>query len=309
MRRTPHIVVIALTAAALAVGLHVLSTSAAGAQSPSAYKQAVEDTLAIVSSAQPGDIDAAKRAVATLQAGTGQTQPEILQDLQARPPDFADAKARLQVLLDALGDPATTADPQQAQQQLHQVLSMHRYDALHQPPTLLDRIGQWIQDRINDILRLLFGGSGKALGGIPALYYYLIGVILVIAAAVVIFLSSRGRLAAEAGTRASGGPRAPADYFAEADRLASAGDRVGAIRALCAGVAATLTGEQSWTGSPLTVREIFQHASDPARLRPLLLPFEAAVYGGRDVDAKTYERADLAAAPFKKPAAETEAAA
>jgi hypothetical protein len=49
------------------------------------------------------------------------------------------------------------------------------------------------------------------------------------------------------------------------------------------------------------VREIFQRSSDPARLRPLLLPFEAAIYGGREVDAATYERAEVAAAPFRTP--------
>jgi hypothetical protein len=96
-------------------------------------------------------------------------------------------------------------------------------------------------------------------------------------------------------------PRAPADYFAEADRLAAKGDRVGAIRALCAGVAATLAGEHTWVGSPLTVREIFRRASDPGRLDPLLLPFEAAVYGGRDVDVAAYERAAQVAAPFRQP--------
>jgi hypothetical protein len=71
---------------------------------------------------------------------------------------------------------------------------------------------------------------------------------------------------------------------------------------LCAGVAATLAGEHTWVGSPLTVREIFHGAPDPARLRPLLIPFEAAVYGGRDVDAATYERAAQVAAPYRVPA-------
>jgi hypothetical protein len=66
-------------------------------------------------------------------------------------------------------------------------------------------------------------------------------------------------------------------------------------------VAATLTGERTWEGSPLTVREIFQHAPDPASLRPLLVPFEAAVYGGRDVDEATYQRAVQVAAPFRRP--------
>jgi hypothetical protein len=66
-------------------------------------------------------------------------------------------------------------------------------------------------------------------------------------------------------------------------------------------VAATLAGEHTWEGSPLTVREIFQRAPDPARLRPLLMPFEAAIYGGRAVDAATYARAAQVAAPFRQP--------
>jgi hypothetical protein len=76
---------------------------------------------------------------------------------------------------------------------------------------------------------------------------------------------------------------------------------VGAIRALCAAVAATLAGERSWEGSPLTVREIFQRAPNYDSLRPLLVPFEAAVYGGRDVDQPTYERAAQVASAFRRP--------
>ena len=116
------------------------------------------------------------------------------------------------------------------------------------------------------------------------------------------FRSVRGRLTESLIAHQPSGPRAPADYFAEADRLAAKGDHVGAIRALCAGVAATLAGERTWEGSPLTVREIFQRAPDPARLRPLLKPFEAAIYGGRDVDAATYAQAAQVAAPFRRPA-------
>ncbi|HVD00957.1 MAG TPA: hypothetical protein VNG93_07405, partial [Candidatus Dormibacteraeota bacterium] len=83
--------------------------------------------------------------------------------------------------------------------------------------------------------------------------------------------------------------------------LSAAGNRVGAIRALCAGVAATLAGEKTWEGSPLTVREIFQRAPDSVSLRPLLLPFEAAIYGGREVDEETYGRAEAVAAPYRGP--------
>lgn len=309
MKQTKRVAVKALTLFVLAMVFAGPAAAIVDAQPSSTYEQAVQDVLNIVSSAQPGDTAAAQQALLVLQAGTGQSQPEIAQDLRLRPPDFKDAGARLQTLLAALSAPATTTDPQQAQQQLHQVLSMHRYDSLHQPPTLLDRISRWIQDRINDLLRTLFGGGGRAFGAIPALYFYIVGALLVAGAAVIIFLATRGRLAADATERGPSGPRAPADYFDDADRLAAAGDRVSAIRALCAGVAATLAGEQSWTGSPLTVREIFQRADEPARLRPLLLPFEAAVYGGRDVDAATYERAVLAASPFRKPVVPEEAAA
>jgi hypothetical protein len=136
---------------------------------------------------------------------------------------------------------------------------------------------------------------------LPDYVFYILGAIVVAMIAVVVFSSTRGRFAEGAIAGRPAGPRAPADYFAEADRLAAAGDRVGAIRALCAGVAATLAGERTWEGSPLTVREIFQHAPDPVSLRPLLVPFEAAVYGGREVDQATYDRAVRVAAPFRRP--------
>jgi hypothetical protein len=288
----------------LAAGLAWPVTAVADA---STYRQAVEDTIAIVSSAQPGDVAAAQRAVVVLEAGTGHTQLEIITDLQLRPPDFQDAGTRLNRLRDALAAPAGTADPAQAQQQLHQVLTMQRYNQLHQPPGPLDRLGQWIGDRIREFLSFLFGGGGNKAPAIPFAYFYILGAIAVVGAAVIIFRSTRGRLAEAAAAGLSRGPRAPADFFAEADRLAAAGNRVGAIRALCAGVAGTIAGEHTWAGSPLTVREIFQRAGDSARLRPLLLPFEAAVYGGRDVDAATYARAELAAAPFRQPPQEAAA--
>jgi hypothetical protein len=289
----------------LGVGLAWPADVSADPPSPPTYRQAVEDTIAIVGAAHAGDSVAAQKAVTVLEAGTAHSQPEIVADLRMNPPDFEDAGVRLRWLLDSLSSPATTADPAGADAHLKQVLAMHRYDALRQPPSLVDRLGQWIRDRINEFLRLLFGGNNGL--PIPLIYFYVLGAIAVVVAAVVIFRSARGHLEEGALARAPMGPRAPADFFADADRLATAGDRVGAIRALCAGVAATLAGERTWEGSPLTVREIFQHASDPDRLRPLLLPFEAAVYGGRGVDARTYEKAELAAAPFRKTVAEAAA--
>jgi hypothetical protein len=193
----------------------------------------------------------------------------------------------------------STSDPELAAQRLRDVMSMKRYDALHRPPSVLDRFEQWVGDRIGDLLRLLFGRRGGAQP--PDWWAYVIGVAIVAAVVYVVFRAARGRFA-QSVAAVPQGPRPPSDYFAEADSLAARGERVGAIRALCAGVAATLEGERAWDGSPLTVREIFQRAPDFAGVRALLLPFEAAVYGGRDVDAATYEQAARVAAPYRQPA-------
>jgi hypothetical protein len=286
-------VVIALTSPA------VLPASAEPPPPPS-YRQAVDGAYQLVRNAAAGDTASAHKAVAALQSGTGLTQPEIIDDLQREPPDLVDARARLLSLLAALDQPANTSDPELAQHRLHDVLAMPRYDALRRPPSLLDRFVQWVRDRINQLLRLLFGaGAGQQA---PTWILYLAGVLVLLAVAVIVFRGARGRFAEGVIAGQPNGPRAPADYFAEADRLAARGDRVGAVRSLCAGVAGTLSGERTWEGSPLTVREIFERAPDPARLSPLLIPFEAAVYGGRDVDAATYERAARVAAPFRQPA-------
>lgn len=269
--------------------------ASADAPAPSSYRQAIDNAYNDVRGAAPD----ARKAITDLQAGTGVTQPEILAALKRQPPDYGDAKARLVALLAALDQP-DTSDPNLAQQRLHDVLAMQRYDALHRPPSLVDRFTAWVGDRINQLLRLLFGaGAGPKS---PTWIFYLVAAAILITVAVIVFRSTRGRFADGVVANQPTGPRAPADYFPEADRLAAKGDRVGAIRALCAGVAATLAGERTWEGSPLTVREIFQRAPDPSRLRPLLLPFEAAIYGGREVDAAAYEGAVQVAAPFRQPA-------
>ena len=295
----PQLLVRPLVVVGLLLVLAAPASAAADVTAPSTYRQAVQDALALVRTALPGDSGTAQRAAMVLEAGAGLTQPEIVADLQRIPPDLEDATGRLQNLLDALDHPADTSDPALAQQRLHDVMSMHRFDALHTPPTWLDRLRQWVSDRINDLLNLLRGEAGSS--PLPNWFFYILGATVVAVVAYLVFSSTRGRFTSGAVARPATGPRAPADYFAEADRLAAVGDRVGAIRALCAGVAATLAGERTWEGSPLTVREIFQHAPDPASLRPLLAPFEAAIYGGRGVDKATYESAARVAAPFRRP--------
>lgn len=289
---------------ALTAALASPSVASADPPSPPPYADAVQMAYDIIQNASGSDTGPAIRAYRVLVSGTGNTQPEIVDDLLARPPLYADARTRLSELLTALQRPVSTSDPQLAQRQLGQVLSMSRYDALHRPPSLWDRFVQWVQDRIAALLRLLFGNRGGA--QFASWWLFVVSIVVLALVVFVIVRSARGRFSQSVSVL-PGGPRPPADYFAEADRLAATGDRVGAIRALCAGVAATLEGERSWEGSPLTVREIFDRAPDHEALRPLLLPFEAAVYGGRDVDEATYERAARVAAPFRKPVAQVAA--
>ena len=293
-------------AALLAVTAALASATAAAADPPEppTYAQAVQAAYDIILYASAPDTVPAVRAVNVLVSGTGTTQPEIVGDLRARPPLYADARTRLSELLAALQEPIATSDPELAQQRLREVMSMSRYDPLHRPPSLWDRFVQWIQDRIAALLRLLFGaGAGSQLA---SWWIYIVSIVTLTVVVFLVVRAARGRFS-QSLSILPGGPRPPADYFAEADRLAARGDRIGAIRALCAGVAATLEGERSWEGSPLTVREIFQRAPDYEALRPLLLPFEAAVYGGREVDEATYERAARVAAPFRRPVAEVAA--
>ncbi|HET7421433.1 MAG TPA: hypothetical protein VFL27_13740 [Candidatus Dormibacteraeota bacterium] len=264
-----------------------------------AYIAAVQQAYNLVHDAPASDTSRADAAIRVLTDGTGDTQPEIIADLKARPPLYGDATTRLANLLAALGHPVTTGDPDGAKQRLHDVLSSDRYRALHSPPSLLERFAQWVQDRISDLFRLLFGSrAGGSVG--TSVWVYLVGFAVLGVAVFMLISALRGRFTQPASISPEG-PRPAADYFAEADRLAAKGDRIGGIRALCAAVAATLAGEGSWSGSPLTVREIFQKSPDFTGLRPLLLPFEAAVYGGRDVDQATYDRAAKVAAAYRRP--------
>ncbi len=296
----------AVAGALIAGGLIIVLAIPAAAEPapPPGYLDSVQRAYALIENASGSNATPAELAYRAMLEGTESTQPEILSDLRARPPLYADARDRLRALMVALQQPVDTQNPDVAQQRLRDVMSMKRYDALHRPPSIFDRIGQWIRDRIDDFFQLLFGRRGGAQP--PDWWLYLIGIGVVAAVVFVVFRAARGRFTQSIAAEAQG-PRPASDYFAEADALAARGDRVGAIRALCAGVAATLEGERSWEGSPLTVREIFSRAPDFASLRQLLLPFEAAVYGGRDVDVPTYERAAQVAAPYRRTTAQAAA--
>ena len=67
------------------------------------YLDAVQRAYDIVNGAPESQTAPADAAIKVLIAGTGTSQREIITDLQARPPLYADATARLANLLAALG--------------------------------------------------------------------------------------------------------------------------------------------------------------------------------------------------------------
>ena len=284
-----------MVAAALAVWL--LAAAPAGAAEEAGYAESVDRALQILRDPAPGgEADAARRAAVELQGGVGEGQREIMADLRADPPRLGDARARLAELSAAAHEPIFTPEPPRARRALADILAQPRYEALREGPSPLDRLQDWALARLVELLS-------------PVRPADLVTQLLIIASAVVLvgaaFLLTRA-LAGRGGRREArvralrAGEASRQDLFAEADRLAAAGDLTGAIRMLAGGVAAALGDERDWESSPLTVREICARAAEPGALRPLLRAFEEAVYGGRAPAREAYASAQTAAAPYRR---------
>jgi len=271
---------------------------AGAADDLASYRDAVQRAHSLVVEGEQRHEPAAGAAAAQVLAGpVADSQPEIMTDLRRAPPDLVDADHRLTSLERALGAPADTPDPARAARELHRILTLPRYNPMRERPSVVDQIVNWLLQRLVDFLASIGIGTGSnAL--VLLLLIAVLAAAVVIAVLVVRDLSIRRRQRAEA--LATSARAVAADRFAEADRLAAAGDHLGALRALAGGVAAALGGEGAWEMSPLTVRELFRRAQPPESLKPLLLPFEAAVYGHRLPDATAYGRAAEAAAPYRQ---------
>jgi hypothetical protein len=291
-------VIRALVAAAALARALVVAVPSSAAGGPDPYPAAVQRAAALVEQARQGNPTAARQALSVLRARTGDSQPEILADLDKDPPDLDAAAARLRALSAALEAPADTADPNGAHSRLDAIIAESRYDSLRAASNPLDRLVNWILDHLAQFL------AGASLPTIPGLEQglLLLGVLLVGGIAAWLLIGLRGRAG---GDTAVGRPfdprRAAVDHLAEADRLAAAGDFTAAVRELAAAVAERLGGEEAWDASPLTVRELFGHAAHPELLRPLLLGFERAAYAGRPADRQAYEAAAGAVRLFMRP--------
>lgn len=262
------------------------------------YTTAIHRALTLVQFAERGDAPSLRQAVQVLEQAPGPSQPEILRDLRAVPPNLADAASRLQALDGALQARLDTPDPDRAAEQLKSVLAMPRYAGLSTGPSLAQRIFTTILDAIRNFLQLL--GVGNLHLNIPPWLWLALAALVILA---IIVWPIRGTLSR--GGREATVRRAPslvrpsADFFGEADRLAAAGDYQAAVRALAGGVAVKVSGERAWDQSPFTVRELFARSKDPDTLRPLLRSFEEASYGRRAPDHEMYARAAQAAQPYR----------
>jgi len=272
----------------------LVATAGAARADDASYLAAIKQARAICQAAAADDQVAAAQAVIALRRGTGESQAEVIGDLEAAPPRFGAAAQRLLAVESAMDHRAAPADPAKASADLRAILSESRYQA--NGPSLLERIQQWLLEQLARLLMFLAGGSGNV-GRLIEL-----GIAGAAGLALAVFLarslwSRRGGATATAAALSR--PRHPVDWFAEADRLAGAGDFPAALRALTSAVATALGGQGAWESSPLTVRELFIGAALSESLRPLLLPFEASAYGHREPDAAVYARAAEVAAPFR----------
>jgi hypothetical protein len=228
----------------------------------------------------------------------GQSQPLITADLERRPPDLVDARARLAALSHALAAPLDTPDAIHATDELRAILAMPRYHTSSQVPWYI-AARDWMAARVKDVLSFLSSllrPSGSALDLLRAAIFVAAVAIVV---GLVVSAYRRGRLPDFVPRARRPATEKPHDYFAEADARAAEGDYAAAVRALVAAVTVALGGSESWTKSPLTVRELFRMAGQLDSLRPLLLPFERAVYGHRVPDRDTYLAANSAAAAYR----------
>ncbi|MBJ7597378.1 hypothetical protein [Candidatus Nephthysia bennettiae] len=238
----------------------------------------------------------ARQAASELEAGTGNSQPEILDELRASPPMVGEASARLTALSAAARSPAFTPEPRRAGAALREILAQPRYAGLNAGPSWTDRLGYLV---LTLLVWLLERGGG---GALSTVFWAALGAGAICLVVMLFFLLRAIRRGPRREARQDGNrlEQAARDRFAEADRLAAAGDLTGAVRSLAGAVAAALGDDRDWDRSPLTVREIFARAPEPGALRPLLVVFEAAVYGALPPAADDYDRAVAAAAPFRR---------
>jgi hypothetical protein len=268
---------------------------AAAAPTPD-YVQRLAEARRLVLDAEHGNPSAALQAAHLADTGDP-ANDRLVADLRGQPPNLTDALQQIEVLMKAAQAPPP-GDSSTAQARLKSILAEPRFQEA--PPTLWDRLTGAFFNFLAGVFNLLFGSGGS---GVLLLIEVVVLIAAIAVAAYVGVLLLRGRgTATQRESKRRPATEHPADAaarFAEADRLAAAGDFGGALLALTGAVATALGGQGAWEASPLTVRELFGRRAVVDPLRPLLIPFEGLAYGRRHPTETVYTDAAAAAAGYR----------
>ena len=253
------------------------------------HLQALADARQALGTGGLSEPERASRAITILQA-RAPGELEVVQFLQAHPPDTADARSRLDTNIAAFEVASSDPNPVTTEQRLRQVLAQSRY---HPDEGPLAAIAGFIGRLVDSLLR---PGQGVLQAILLLLLAGLLGLVVILAIpALRNPLLRRRRVFAGLVDGSSGVP----EYFATADRLAAEADYGAAVRALVAGTMELISGERSFAASPLTVRETFRRSDAMQVLRPLLLAFERSYYGHHDAAQADYAAAGAAARAYR----------
>ena len=241
------------------------------------------------------------RALTILQARAA-AELEVVQFLEAQPPETLAARSRLDTSIAAFEQASNDPNPVTTEQRLRQILAQSRY---HPDQGPLAAIARFIGSLVDALVR---PGQGLLQAFVLLLLAGMLVLVVVLALPALRHPLVRRRGLPPA--RADGSAGVP-EYFATADSLAADGDFGAAVRALAAGTMELISGERSFAISPLTVRETFGHHGAGAMpvLLPLLLAFERSYYGHHDAALADYAAAAAAARTYRDLLMQSDAAA
>jgi hypothetical protein len=220
--------------------------------------------------------------------------------LRAQPPQTVAARGRLDSSIAAMARAARDPDPAASQARLREILAQSHY---HPDQGPLAFVGSLL---VRLLQALLSPGAG-IFGWLVLLL--LVGLLALIVVLLVPALRGPLRRSRNGAVSSVDGPAAVPPYFRTADTLAAKGDHAGAVRALVAGTMEMISGERSFTASPLTVRETFNRSPGASFLRPLLLGFERSYYGHHETTPEEYQAAAASAHRYREMAAAARVAA
>lgn len=187
------------------------------------------------------------------------------------------------------GEPGGLVDPDEARRTAEEILARPEY---REPqPSLLDRALEAVTDFLGQSFAALAGGGAGSVIGLVIAGLVLALALWLLYRALRASWSGGGRVGGPPVVQGTSAPDDPAVWDAEADRLSAADDHRGALR--CRYQAAVAALVRTGALQDATARTPDEIRCELAGRRPELDPvldsvterFEAAWYGGRDVDA------------------------